>query len=50
MRGRYNVNVVAIRHGNETMVTPPPTYCFAEGDNIFIIGKESSLVELERDF
>lgn len=50
LRGRYNVNVVAIRHGHETMVTPPPTYRFAEGDNIFIIGKESSLVELERDF
>ena len=50
LRGRYNVNVVAIRHGHETMVTPSPTYRFAEGDNIFIIGKESSLAELEKDF
>ena len=50
LRSKYNVNVIAIRHGNEIMVTPPPDYCFAEGDNIFIIGKDSSLVEFERDF
>ena len=48
--GRYNITVIAIRHGNETLVTPPPTYRFAEGDNIFIIGKESSLAELEKAF
>ena len=48
--GRYNITVIAIRHGNETLVTPPPTYRFAEGDEIFLIGKEASLVEFEQDF
>ena len=50
LRGRYNVTVVAIRHGHDIMVTPPPTYRFAAGDNIFVIGKESSLAEFEREF
>jgi trk system potassium uptake protein TrkA len=50
LRGRYNIVVIAIRHGAETMVTPSPSYCFAEGDNLFIIGTEQSLAEFERSF
>ncbi|SEH32744.1 potassium channel family protein [Selenomonas sp. KH1T6] len=49
LRGRYNIVVIAIRHGSETMVAPAPSYCFAEGDNLFIIGTEQSLAEFERD-
>ncbi len=49
LRRRYNIVVIAIRHGAETMVAPAPSYCFAEGDNLFIIGTEQSLAELERD-
>ena len=50
LRERYSIVVIAIRHGAKTMVTPSPSYCFAEGDNLFIIGTEQSLAEFERSF
>ncbi|BAL83818.1 putative potassium uptake protein [Selenomonas ruminantium subsp. lactilytica TAM6421] len=50
LRRHYNLVVVAIRHAGQMIVTPSPDYRFAAGDNLFIIGKESSFVEFERDF
>ncbi len=48
LRGRYNIVVIAIRHEGETLVAPAPSYCFAPGDTIFMIGTEQSLAEFER--
>jgi trk system potassium uptake protein TrkA len=50
LRSRYNIVIIAIRHEGETMVTPAPSYRFASGDNIFLIGTEQSLAEFERSF
>jgi len=50
LRGKYNVTIIAIRHGSDIMVTPSPDYRFTAEDHIFIIGKDSSLVKFEQDF
>ena len=48
LRGRFNVSVIAIRHGGEPQVNPDPNYRFAPGDDIFLIGTEGALAEFER--
>jgi len=48
LRGRFNVAVIAIRHGGEPQVNPDPAYRFAPGDDIFLIGTEGALAEFER--
>lgn len=47
LRGEYNVNVIAIKHGEEILM-PPPDYVFAANEKIFVVGKSESLVNFER--
>ena len=49
LRGLYNVNVIAVTHNGKTIVTPPPTYIFAEGDKIFLIGSPIALTKFEQN-
>lgn len=49
LRATYNVNVIAIIHNRKTIVTPPPTYVFAEGDKVFLIGSPAALSKFEQD-
>ena len=49
LRAAYNVNIIAIIRGNETIVTPPPNHVFAEGDKIFVTGTPVALAEFERN-
>ena len=48
LRADYDVNIIAIICGNETIVTPPPNHVFAKGDKIFVIGTPAALAEFER--
>ena len=48
LRADYDVNIIAIIRGSETIVTPPPNHVFAEGDKIFVIGTPAALAEFER--
>ena len=48
LRKRFNVSVIAVRHGGESKVNPDPNYRFAPGDDIFLIGTEGALAEFER--
>lgn len=48
LRRRFNVSVIAVRHGEEYRVNPDPNYRFAPGDDIFLLGTEESLAEFER--
>lgn len=50
LRMKYNVNVIAIIRNGETMITPPPSYVFSEGDKIYIIGSYEALSGFEQDF
>ncbi|MBR5913999.1 MAG: TrkA family potassium uptake protein [Selenomonadaceae bacterium] len=50
LRAAYNVNVIAIIHNRETIVTPPPTYVFEEGDKIFLVGTPAALKKFEQSF
>ena len=49
LRKKYNVNVVAIRSGNEMLVPPPPKHVFAANEKIFVIGTNDTLAKFERD-
>lgn len=49
LRAAYDVNIIAIIRGNETIVTPPPNHVFAEGDKIFVTGTPVALAEFERN-
>ncbi len=49
LRGLYNVNVIAVTHNGKTIVTPPPTYIFAEGDKVFLIGSPVALTKFEQE-
>ena len=49
LRKKYNVNVVAIKSGNEMLVPPPPKHVFAANEKIFVIGTNDTLAKFERD-
>ena len=49
LRSKYGLNVIAIVHDNETVITPPPTYAFSEGDKIFAVGSRTALSRFEED-
>ena len=49
LRAAYNVNVIAIIHKKETIVTPPPNYIFEADDKIFLIGTPSALIKFEQN-
>ncbi|MBD3879388.1 MAG: TrkA family potassium uptake protein [Quinella sp. 1Q5] len=49
LRKVYNVNVIAIRSGNEMLVPPPPKHIFNADEKIFIIGTNETLANFERD-
>lgn len=49
LREVYNVNVIAIGSGEETIVTPPPNHIFTAGEEIFVVGKTNSLLKFERE-
>ena len=49
LRKKYNVNVVAIRSGNEMLVPPPPKHVFSANEKIFVIGTNETLANFERD-
>lgn len=44
---RYNVNIVAIKHGSETLVNPDPKMVLNLGDEMIIIGEHSNIKALE---
>ena len=48
LRAKFNVNVVAIKNGNEMMIPPPPRRNFNADDKIFIIGTSDMLAKFER--
>lgn len=47
LRNRYNVNVVAIKHGDETQVNPDPKLVLNLGDEMIIIGEHDNIKALE---
>ena len=49
LRRVYNVNVVAIKSGNEMLVPPPPKHVFSADEKIFVIGTNETLAHFERD-
>ncbi|MBQ3444636.1 MAG: TrkA family potassium uptake protein [Selenomonadaceae bacterium] len=49
LRKVYNVNVVAIKSGNEMLVPPPPKHVFTANEKIFVIGTNETLAKFERD-
>ena len=48
-RAEYNVNVIAIKNGDETIIPPPPTRKFQKDDKIFVIGTSETLPKFERE-
>lgn len=49
LRREYNVNVIAIKSGNEMFVPPPPKHIFTANEKIFVIGTNETLANFERD-
>ena len=44
---RDSVNIVAIKHGSETLVNPDPKMVLNLGDEMIIIGEHSNIKALE---
>lgn len=49
LRKVYNVNVIAIRSGDNMLVPPPPKHIFSSDEKIFVIGTNDTLAHFERD-
>jgi len=49
LRASCNVNVIAIKNGDETIIPPPPTRKFQANDKIFVIGTSETLAKFERE-
>ena len=47
LRGRYEVNVVAIRRGEQLLVPPQPTEKIMEKDVLFVVGANRGVQRLE---
>ena len=48
LRGKYDVNIIAIVSDGKTVVTPPPTHIFNPDDKIFVIGTLESLAKFRK--
>jgi K+ transport systems, NAD-binding component len=50
LRNRFGVTVIAIRRGDEVIVSPNAQEKFLEGDVIFIVGRTEDLVTFKEAF
>ena len=48
LREKYNLNVIAIRDGAETLLPPPPNRTFKTDDEIFVIGTREMLANFKQ--
>jgi len=48
VRGKYGINVLAIRDGAELLPIPSPDFVFTEEDHIFVMGKEKIILEFSQ--
>lgn len=46
VRRKYNVNIVAIRNGENFRAMPGASYAFSEGDSVVVIGKSADVFSL----
>ena len=49
IRRKYNLNIIAIEHGNSTDIEVSPDYHFSKGDIVVVIGKVDNVKRFERD-
>ena len=49
LRVEYNVNVIAIKNGDETLIPPPPNRKFQSSDKIFVVGTSDTLAKFEKE-
>ncbi|MEG0797985.1 MAG: TrkA family potassium uptake protein [Acidaminococcaceae bacterium] len=47
LRKRYNVNIVAVKHGGKTEINPDPTVRFTAEDVLIVLGKHESMTKME---
>lgn len=50
LRKKYKLNVIAIRHEEETDIEVRPDYALREGDTIAVIGKEENVTRFIDDY
>ena len=43
MRARYGINVLAIKSGNDLLISPSPDRVFEKGDTVVLVGANSDL-------
>lgn len=48
LRGKYDINIIAVISDGKTLVTPPPTHIFNPNDKIYIIGTLESLAKFRK--
>ncbi len=49
IRRKYNLNIIAIEHGNSTDIEVSPDYRFRQEDIVVVIGKVDNVKRFERD-
>ena len=48
IRKTYNVNIIATKRGDETLLTPGPSHVFCEGEHIMVIGTDPDINRILR--
>ncbi len=46
VRYKYNVNIIAVKNGNNLNIAPGAAYVFSEADHLVVIGKASDVFKL----
>ena len=46
VRKNYNINVIAVKRGNEFIPSPAPDFIFLKGDHIVTLGHSAEVIEL----
>ncbi len=49
LRNKFGINVIAIRRNDDLIISPGPEESFADGDELFIIGKTEDLLDFKKE-
>lgn len=47
IRKKYNVNVIAVKHGND-ITMPTPDYVVKNDEHLLVLGKESDVAKITK--
>ena len=46
VRKKYRLNIIAVKNGENMLVSPPADYCFKEKDHVVVVGKPKDALKI----